>query len=521
MMERVINPSCRRQMSAKKLNFQFSYQVRDVSPLPHYYEEIISHTKQLSQIGLRGDRNYMFHSKDGLGTAYYEADEARLSAEHNYKFFSDTKNRQQFFIQIDNLLGQIKKRLNKLSSLELDKLPDSQLYEQYISLLELDSWAFTYFLASQPYKLQLFEDEAKAELRKKVAASRVDEYLAQLALSQEPTRVSEEEKDWLELIIWSRQQISPAGLDINHLKQKHPELYEKINSHYQKYGTLSLGDGVWNHSINYFIDNLRRDYPRDIKELKTRYLELKNFKSSTFNRRRQLIKELELSPRTISTIEFLAEMGRYRFNLRVEGFMPVIYLCLKTLREIERRLGVKGYDLMFLIDEDELRQFYSNPTKQKLAELRKRVPKNMEYLLLLKDGKYSVFLGKHAATEFKKYIETNDRSKQSEVAGNVAMRGKVQGTATVYMWGDDLNKKLKEIKKHPILIAGHTRPAMMPLIRESIGIVTDEGGITSHAAIVSRELGLPSVINTKHATKVFKTGDKVELDAENGIVRKL
>jgi pyruvate,water dikinase len=52
-------------------------------------------------------------------------------------------------------------------------------------------------------------------------------------------------------------------------------------------------------------------------------------------------------------------------------------------------------------------------------------------------------------------------------------------------------------------------------------IVTEQGGVTSHAAIVSRELGIPCLIGTKIATKVFKDGDMVEVDATKGIVRKI
>ena len=58
-------------------------------------------------------------------------------------------------------------------------------------------------------------------------------------------------------------------------------------------------------------------------------------------------------------------------------------------------------------------------------------------------------------------------------------------------------------------------------MKKAAAIVTDEGGITSHAAIVSRELGIPCVIGTKFATKVFKDGDLIEVDADKGIVRKI
>ena len=50
-------------------------------------------------------------------------------------------------------------------------------------------------------------------------------------------------------------------------------------------------------------------------------------------------------------------------------------------------------------------------------------------------------------------------------------------------------------------------------------IVTDEGGITSHAAIISRELGIPCIVGCKIATKALKDGMKIEVDTEKGIVR--
>ena len=68
-----------------------------------------------------------------------------------------------------------------------------------------------------------------------------------------------------------------------------------------------------------------------------------------------------------------------------------------------------------------------------------------------------------------------------------------------------------------ILVAGQTRPSLMPAIRKAGAIITDEGGITSHAAIVSRELKIPCVIGTEFATKIFKTGDLVKVDAQKGI----
>lgn len=64
-----------------------------------------------------------------------------------------------------------------------------------------------------------------------------------------------------------------------------------------------------------------------------------------------------------------------------------------------------------------------------------------------------------------------------------------------------------------------TRVEFVPLMRKARAIITDEGGIACHAAIVSRELGLPCLIGTKIATKILKNGNVVEMDMERGIVK--
>lgn len=72
-----------------------------------------------------------------------------------------------------------------------------------------------------------------------------------------------------------------------------------------------------------------------------------------------------------------------------------------------------------------------------------------------------------------------------------------------------------------ILVTPMTRPDFLPLMKRAAAIVTDEGGITSHAAIISRELRKPCVIGTKMATRALHDGDLVEVDAEQGVVRVL
>lgn len=77
-------------------------------------------------------------------------------------------------------------------------------------------------------------------------------------------------------------------------------------------------------------------------------------------------------------------------------------------------------------------------------------------------------------------------------------------------------KQIHQLKKGEILLTSMTTPDYVPAMRRSVGIITDQGGQTSHAAIVSRELGVPCIVGTKTASKTFKTGQEITLDGSSG-----
>lgn len=121
----------------------------------------------------------------------------------------------------------------------------------------------------------------------------------------------------------------------------------------------------------------------------------------------------------------------------------------------------------------------------------------------------------HDKAAFEKLGLLADYSGIREVKGSVAYKGITRGRVRV------LNNiaDIKEFNEGDIIVSFNTNPSLMPAIIKCGGIVTDEGGIMCHAAIISRELKKPCIIGTKIATKVFKDGDRVELDADNGVVR--
>lgn len=106
---------------------------------------------------------------------------------------------------------------------------------------------------------------------------------------------------------------------------------------------------------------------------------------------------------------------------------------------------------------------------------------------------------------------------ETELKGVPACKGNAVGRVRVCT----SLKSLGFFREGEILVASMTRIEFVPAMKKAAAIITDEGGITCHAAVISRELNKPCIIGTKVSTRVFKDGDIVEVDATKGIVRKI
>lgn len=115
------------------------------------------------------------------------------------------------------------------------------------------------------------------------------------------------------------------------------------------------------------------------------------------------------------------------------------------------------------------------------------------------------------------YIKKN-RSKMQDntIKGQTACSGEVIGNVKIIK---NASKDSGKFNKGDILVTGMTRVEFVPLLKKASAIITDEGGITCHAAIISRELKIPCIIGTRIATNVLKDGDLIEVDAKKGIIK--
>ncbi len=141
-----------------------------------------------------------------------------------------------------------------------------------------------------------------------------------------------------------------------------------------------------------------------------------------------------------------------------------------------------------------------------------------QYVIESIAGKARLLIGEEAVAytkEFLKNIKNEIDENISEFKGNPAFKGKVSGKVIIITNENDL----VNVSDGDILVSPMTRTSFLPAMQRASAFITDEGGVTCHAAIVARELQKPCIVGTKIATKVLKDGDLVEVDADRGIVK--
>ncbi len=138
------------------------------------------------------------------------------------------------------------------------------------------------------------------------------------------------------------------------------------------------------------------------------------------------------------------------------------------------------------------------------------------------DVEWGIERGKVYILQSRAITTIKERKEEKAVKGDVRILLKGLGASPGIGIGKvkviESEREISKVEEGDILVTTMTTPDMVPAMKRASAIVTDEGGMTCHAAIVSRELGVPAVVGTKEATKVLKDGMVVTVDGEKGVV---
>jgi phosphohistidine swiveling domain-containing protein len=211
-------------------------------------------------------------------------------------------------------------------------------------------------------------------------------------------------------------------------------------------------------------------------------------------------------------LDNILELGNkfaYYRSYIVECTNSVIFEYCPIVKELGEKHGLNWEDALLL----DYQEVINLNDKQVLPRGFKK--RSNGFGLMIENGKKTIVTGARLKKELGKFREKVDPG-VSEIKGTVASKGGIiRGVVKVV----EETALISKMKEGDILVANETTPDYVVGMKIAGAIITNQGGITSHAAITSREMGIPCIIGTKIATQVLKDGDMVEVDAEKGIVR--
>ncbi|OHA89017.1 MAG: hypothetical protein A2653_01570 [Candidatus Zambryskibacteria bacterium RIFCSPHIGHO2_01_FULL_43_25] len=221
----------------------------------------------------------------------------------------------------------------------------------------------------------------------------------------------------------------------------------------------------------------------------------------------------EITRQNLKQFEHIKNSGREYLNKLFFGGES--YLT-KILGILTNQFNTTDENLRLYCKKDILSLFDSKRVSESALKSRR-----LAYVMV--GGESLIYIeGKEAEAIVAKF-DTALHEFHKELRGKTANKGVVKGKAKVIIadYGnfDGLKKVMESMKKGDVLIAETTSPELMPACSKASAIVTNQGGMMSHAAIVSREMGIPCVVGTGNATDLIKDGDMVEVDGNNGLVR--
>lgn len=470
-------------------------------------------------VGVPGKGCYVFYDKNQLnsGSKYKDVQD---SIDKNPNFVRDFRRRT------DEIFGAI---FFKCINIDLENLPllsNKEILKMYKDFIEtmmvapiitVQLWGIEACL-DEDYKIITFLRNRLQELGK---GREFEMYKSTLLINTGETVAFTEQRNFFQVAarlyenkevraLFKDEDIKSISVGLkkysveNSLFEKHTQKYEWVNTEYVS--------GGW--SREKWIELFKTAIVSDVSPQEKLEELIANFNGINAQRKK-VIDELRPPKDVLHAMDALAEFIAQR-DWTKGYFTRALLSYNKLLDEIAQRLGVTRDDLLF----------YSYLELEQALESRKPIAKREiedrkvnGFVIVIKHGKFNLVTGKE---QIKNIIDDEDISEPfekliniSEFKGLPASPGKIKAKARVL---EDASM-ISQLAEGEILVTYMTTIEFIPAFRKAAAVVTDEGGMSCHAAIISREFKLPCVVGTKVATRVVQTGDMLEIDANKGTIK--
>jgi phosphohistidine swiveling domain-containing protein len=432
---------------------------------------------------------------------------------------------------VPNLIADCYKRANDLMDISR-KITNSHV--KNMSNVELQETFSKYFTAYLKLTRHLFtphyveiaftkviREWLYTELKDKVKEVDISAYFDSIAIATKETQTTQSEEHLL--TIASRVAVQAATSDPPLQKSEllltgsstvPPEIDRDIDGVVQMYGWLpmiNLGNQPMERKdVIALVQKTLADSNRPLEKLQA----IRENSSRQRAKMESVLRELAPPAEILEKIRQFQEFIYLR-TYRMEVYGKSHFMILPLLEEIARRARLDILRLKFMTHEEVL-TFLRSGKRPTDAELDQRLK---TYAILMENSYIHPLFSGAAAGETKKQQlrESGLLESAAELSGTPACMGIAVGPARIVKSPEDFNK----IQSGDVIVTVMTTTEYTPLLPKVAAVVTDEGGITSHAAIVSRELGIPCVVGTKNATRLLRDGELVRVEATKGMIYKV
>lgn len=282
------------------------------------------------------------------------------------------------------------------------------------------------------------------------------------------------------------------------------ETQARVEEHIKKFPWLVTNCVTLEQAMDYVCARLqsKRDCSNKVKQNKKRLLQ----------QQQKILNQLNLPFAILELINKIQFLGYSRLKMKLayagmDFYTLKLMQCLSTQYKIPRQHFHDFYlmaDIIKMLKE-------SKPLE--VSMLKKR---QSAFLIHLKDNQLHCNYDSLQVSAFaKNYLEPNNNDALEKIYGRTVSKGCVTAKAVVITSNSlmDINTLKTKLHKDTIIICDMLQPNMGVFIKDVAGIIADEGGVLSHAAILAREYQIPCLVGTKIATKQIKDGDKIILNA--------
>ncbi len=431
--------------------------------------------------------------------------------------FEKIQEEEGYFKKIyDTVVQHSEEMIKAAEKSHFGKLPEKtneelwQIYEEFgrkMRLLTASGLVFSYIDA----KTNLLSDKLNKLLKMKLPEEEIPKAFTILSTPLKDSFVKMERESLTKLALEVKKKIRRldelSGPELLLLIEKDAELNKPFENHFNKFFWLNYnysGPAWRKEEVCSFII----EHTNQKESLETQLKDLVEEKGKIKERQEAFEKQLNLD----SKYKFLFEVARdvvYLKGFRKDMMYKAYCYMEKLLREIAKRSKLSLLEVRFLLPPEMKNLLETGNVDRELLE------KRQKFCVIVGFNKeYSVFVEEEARSVSKKIIEEKVQEEQ-EIRGSCACHGEAKGIVKIINTVSEISK----MNKGDILVSKQTNPNLVMAMEKAAAIVTDSGGITSHAAIVARELRIPCVVGTQSATKLLKDGDLVEVNASKGLVR--